>query len=95
MVTNDELKTKYGVTNSEIAELEASADSYDSGDWPSASVTVMGRPAIYGERMMSITYRDTASEVERMDARAASLGMTRSNYLRHLVAEDLRLAGAL
>ena len=94
MVANDELKTKYGISDLEIAELETSADSYDLGDWPIGSVTVMGRPTLYGERMISVTYRDTANEVERMDARAASLGMTRSNYLRHLVAEDLRLAGA-
>lgn len=95
MVTNDELKAKYGVSESEIAELETSADSYDSGEWPQGSLSVMGRPTLYGERMTSITYRDTESEVARMDARAASLGMTRSTYLRHLVAEDLRLAGAI
>ena len=93
MVTNGHLKAKYGVSDAEIAELEASADAYDRGEWPEGSIRVMGRPTLYGERMMSISYRETASEVARMDARAASLGMSRSNYLRHLVAEDLKLAG--
>lgn len=89
MTSNKELMEKYGVSESEIAEMEASADSYDRDEWPEGSVHVMGRPFLYGERMKSVTYRDTAEEVSRMDDRAASLDMSRSDYLRYLVRRDL------
>ena len=39
--------------------------------------------------MKSITYRDTEAEVRRMDERAKSLSMSRSDYLRYLVRKDL------
>ena len=52
----------------------------------------MGRPALYGQSMQSITYRDTAEEVALMDRRAESLSMSRSDYLRYLVRADLATA---
>lgn len=92
MTTNKELMEKYGISETEIAEMETSADAYDRDEWPEGSVHAMGRPFLYGERMKSVTYRDTAEEVSRMDDRAASLDMSRSDYLRYLVRQDLATA---
>ena len=46
---------------------------------------LIGRPCVCGERMKSITYRDTEAEVRRMDECVKSLPMSRSDYLRYLV----------
>ncbi len=89
MVSNEKLKREYGLSDAELVDLEASADAYDEGVWPEGVVSVMGRPKLFGERMISVTYRDTESEVRLMDARASSLGMSRSMYLRSLVRRDL------
>ncbi len=94
MVSNEKLKREYGLSDSELAELESSADNYEAGKWPEGTVSVMGRPTLFDERMVSVTYRDTESEVRLMDARASSLGMSRSSYLRSLVRRDLAKAGA-
>lgn len=81
-----------GLTDAELQEMETSADCYDEGIWPEGEIRVMGRPALYGQRMQSITYRDTAEQVALMDRRAESLSMSRSDYLRYLVRADLATA---
>lgn len=92
MLSDNDAKVEFGLSEAELAEMVASADSYDEGVWPEGRVQVMGRPALYGIRMQSVTYRDTADEVALMDQRAASLSMSRSDYLRHLVRADLATA---
>ena len=89
MITNSELKEKYGISEEEIYELEKSADAYDESKWPKGDIHVMGRPFLYGTRMKSITYRDTEEEIALIDERAASLDLSRSDYLRALVRKDL------
>lgn len=89
VVTDDDLKNAFGMSEAEIARLHADGDSYESGEWPEGETVLIGRPCVYGERMKSITYRDTEDEVRRMDERAKSLSMSRSDYLRYLVRKDL------
>lgn len=92
MITKRELKERHGVSEEELADLEISADGYDKGEWPEGQIRVMGRPCLYDEKMKSITYRDTVEIISRMDDRAASLNMSRSDYLRDLVRRDLATA---
>lgn len=92
MLNNEDAKKLLGLKEEELAELEMSADGYDEGEWPEATVTMLGRPMLYGSRMKSITYRDTEEEIALMDDRAAALEMSRSDYLRFLVRKDLAAA---
>ncbi len=49
----------------------------------------MGRPPLYEEPLKSISFREAASKVAAMDKRAASLSMSRSDYIRSLIDRDL------
>ena len=53
----------------------------------------MGRPLKFGQEMRQVGFKEPLSKVEAIDRRAAELGMRRSDYLRHLVDADLKLAG--
>jgi len=57
MITKEEMKERYNMTDDEQAELEASALAYESGDWPSGKITRVGRPSIAAEEAESITVR--------------------------------------
>lgn len=89
VVTDKDLRSRFSFSENEIAQLHADAEKYESGEWPEGETVLIGRPCVYGERMKSITYRDTEVEVRRMDERAKSLSMSRSDYLRYLVRKDL------
>lgn len=89
VVTDKDLRSRFSFSENEIAQLHADAKKYENGEWPEGETVLIGRPCVYGERMKSITYRDTEAEVRRMDERAKSLSMSRSDYLRYLVRKDL------
>lgn len=75
--------------------LEEIAQVFENGEWPEGTTQVLrGRPRILGEELQSITYRDAKSKVAAMDKRAASLHMSRSDYLRDLVSKDLAAAAS-
>lgn len=92
-VSKEELLESYGISAAELNDLDASADAYDRGEWPKGRIVSTGRPSLYGDRMKSVTYRDTEREIALMDERAASLKMSRSDYLRYLVRKDLASVG--
>ena len=48
MLSDNDAKAEFGLSEAELAEMEASADSYDEGVWPEGRVQVMGRPACTG-----------------------------------------------
>ena len=54
---------------------------------------VRGRPLMFGEETRQVGFREPLGKVELIDRRAEQLGMKRSDYLRHLVDQDLGLAG--
>ncbi|WP_294439761.1 toxin-antitoxin system antitoxin subunit [uncultured Slackia sp.] len=71
-------------------QLERIAEQFEDGEWPEGETRIVrGRPQLFEEALKSVTYKDTASEIAAMDARAASLGLSRSEYLRALVRRDL------
>lgn len=71
-------------------QLEELADMFERGEWPAGhSRVVRGRPLKLGEELASVTFRLPRRELAEVDARAKSNGMTRSDYLRHLVDAEL------
>ena len=81
--------TKNGMVISD-EQLEHIAEQFERGEWPEGETRIVrGRPHLFEEALKSVTYTDTASEIAAMDARAARLGLSRSEYLRALVRRDL------
>ena len=75
--------------------LDEIAQAFESGEWPEGRTRILrGRPKILGEELQSVTYKDAKSRVTAMDKRAASLHMSRSDYLRSLVSKDLASAAS-
>ena len=79
-----EIEDYFGVTQEQIEEWD---DMLVRGEIPGVSVgeVVVGRPLKFGEHLRLVGFKET----ERMDKRADSLGMKRSDYLRWLVDKDL------
>jgi hypothetical protein len=86
------ITTKNGI---EITDemMEQIADAFERGDWPGTeSRIVQGRPLMFGEELQSVTFKAPARKVEAIDRKAASLNVSRSDYLRSLVDRDLASA---
>ena len=74
--------------------VDQMAEACERGDYPgipTGEVTI-GRPLLFGEELRPVTFKETARKIAAIDCRAASLDMSRSDYLRHLVDEDLATA---
>ena len=89
MITKEELKARYNMTDKELDELEASAKAYESGDWPSGKITRVGRPSIAAEPIKPITVRLPISQIIALDGKAKNQGETRSAAIREAVSEWL------
>ena len=74
-----------------MERLEEWDDMLVRGEIPGVSVgeVVVGRPLKFGEHLRLVGFKETEQKIERMDKRADSLGMKRSDYLRWLVDKDL------
>lgn len=81
-----ELENNFNVS---LEEIKRRAAPYETGEWPEGKTTLMGRPLRFNERMRSVTYRDTEHDISLMDERAATLGLSRSDYIRNLIRNDL------
>lgn len=75
-------------------ELDAITREFEEGAWDRSEYGKpgIGRPAVFGEVMRPVTFKETPTVIAAIDERAASLGSTRSDYLRSLVAKDLAFA---
>ena len=75
-------------------ELDAVARDFENGTWDRSQYGApgKGRPAAFGEAMRPVTFKETPSVVAAMDERAKQLGLSRSDYLRSLVANDIAIA---
>ena len=83
-----EIEDYFGVTQEQIEEWD---DMLVRGEIPGVSVgeVVVWRPLKFGEHLRLVGVKETEQKIERMDKRADSLGMKRSDYLRWLVDKDL------
>lgn len=93
MKTDKEIEERFGLTRADIEELAA---PWDAGEVPGEPMgeVIVGRPLKFGEELKIVGFKDTESTIDKMDRRASSLGMCRSDYLRWLVHEDLAAASA-
>lgn len=91
MKTDKEIEEMFGLTREDIEELAA---PWEAGEIPGVPVgeVIIGRPLKFGEHLKLVGFKETEQKIERMDKRADSLGMKRSDYLRWLVDRDLASA---
>jgi hypothetical protein len=83
------IKTKNGIKLTDEM-MEQLADAFESGEWPGTeSRIVQGRPLMFGEELRSVTFRAPTHKIAALDRKAAGLAMSRSDYLRHLLDDDL------
>ncbi|MEG0476114.1 MAG: hypothetical protein RR572_00365 [Raoultibacter sp.] len=89
--TAAELEEMFGVTSDQLEEWE---QAFAQGELPGTTkgAIIVGRPLKFGEPLKFVGFKDTPKDVAAMDARAAKLGMSRSDYLRNLVHKDLTTA---
>lgn len=92
MITKGELKARYNISEEELAELEASAKAFESGNWPSGKITRVGRPSIAAEEVKPITVRLPVSQINALDGKARNTGGTRSSAVREAVSDWLMQA---
>lgn len=91
-VSDEEMEARFGVTGAQLREYE---EIFARGELPGEPLPIKrrGRPLKFGEEMQFIGFKEPQATVSNMDMRASDLGMSRSDYLRHLVEQDLRAAG--
>ena len=75
-------------------EQDAAALEYENDTWDSSHLgrVSTGRPSLFGAPMKSVTFKEAEPVIVQIDARAASLRMTRSEYIRGLIQKDLASA---
>lgn len=96
MLTKKQLQESYGMSDAELAELDVSAQAYDEGKWPTGKVVRVGRPSTYDkDELLNLTFRIRKSRIPLIDEATASLGESRSEFLRKAIDEKLdRVASA-
>ena len=73
--------------------IEQITEAFERGEWPGTeSKIVRGRPLMLGEELQSVTFKVPVRKVAVLDSKAASLDMSRSDYLRRLLDKDLATA---
>ena len=90
-MTDAQLEDFFGVT---AEEIKNNAEPWEKGEVPGVATgpVQMGRPLKFGATLKSIGFKETEEKIAAIDARAASLGLGRSDYLRQLVDKDLATA---
>lgn len=90
-MNREAMNKELGMTEEELDTLAA---SFEEGTWSRSEYGKpgAGRPAVFGEAMRPVTFKETPTVIAAIDERAAQLGASRSDYLRSLVARDLALA---
>ena len=83
-----QLEARFKVTDEQI---EKWADACEIGNYPGVAngEVVIGRPRMLGGELKPVTFKETKQKIAAIDERAASLGQSRSDYLRSLVDRDL------
>ena len=92
VMTSKEIEAEFGIP---ADQLEQWADDAEKGVYhgePRGEV-VRGRPLMFGEETRQVGFKEPLRKIELIDLRASQLGMRRSDYLRHLVDQDLEAAG--
>lgn len=90
-MNREEINARFGVTEEQLDEW---AEACERGEYPGEPTgeILVGRPLKFGEEMKPITFKETESKIVAINARAAELDLSRSDYLRMLVDRDLASA---
>ena len=91
--TAEDLEKMFGIDSERIAEMDEDASRGILHGEPGSVSTGPGRPPIFDEPMQQVSFKEATVKVRAIDMRADGLGMTRSEYLRQLVDNDLECAG--
>lgn len=90
----EEIGERLGITAEQLDQWDEDASRGVFHSEPSGPVvTGPGRPMMFGEEMRQVGFKEPLSRVALIDARAAQLGLRRSDYLRDLVEKDLAASG--
>lgn len=75
--------------------IDRMAEACERGEYPGKPTgeILVGRPLMFGEEMRPVTFKVPIAKAEQIGARAAELHLSRSDYLRMLVDQDLAAAG--
>ncbi len=94
VVSDREMEERFGITREQLNRWD---EAYSRGDLPDEPLRLKtrGRPLKFGEGMQLVGFKEPRQMITFMDSRARELGMSRSDYLRHLVNEDLKSAGLI
>lgn len=92
-MNREEINKKFGVTEEQIEEW---AEACERGEYPGEPTgeIMVGRPLMFGEEMKPVTFKVPVAKVALINERAADLDLSRSDYLRMLVDQDLKKASA-
>jgi hypothetical protein len=87
----EDLNKKFGVTEE---QLDAWAEACERDEYPGKPIgeIIIGRPLMFGGELKPVTFKEPQSKVAAIDSRAASLNLSRSDYLRLVVDKDLATA---
>ena len=90
-MNRNEINERFGVTEEQLDEW---AEACERGEYPGKPTgeIIVGRPLMFGEEMKPVTFKETTTKIAAMNARAADLDLSRSDYLRMLVDRDLASA---
>ena len=83
----------FGISPERIAQIDEDASRGVLQGEAGPVATGPGRPPMFDEPMQQVSFKEPQSTIEAIDRRAGQLGLRRSDYLRHLVENDLACAG--
>ena len=92
VMTSKEMEAEFSIPAEQLGQWADDAERGVYHGEPRGEV-VRGRPLLFGEETRQVGFKEPLGKVELIDRRAEQLGMKRSDYLRHLVDQDLKLAG--
>ena len=92
IMTDKEIEATFGISAEQMDSWEEDLEKGVFHGEPRGKV-VVGRPLKFNEAMKQVGFKETLGKIAAIDRRAEQLGMRRSDYLRHLVDEDLAAAG--
>lgn len=82
-MNREEINRLFDVTDEQLDNMAA---EYETGDWQDGvGPAIPGRPRLYDEELETISFRLPKSRIQAIDAKAKSVGETRSQFLRDAI----------
>lgn len=92
MKAAEELEALFGVSAKQIEEWDEMASRGElPGEATGEVVRGPGRPQMFGEELVTVTFKMPRSQLAAVDEKAERLNETRSEYLRKAMERDLAM----